>query len=504
MHGLRLNLAHTLCQPNRNLVFATFGTGYGAQVLDLSDRPSHGTIKSSVGQPAMFKTLVSNQLSNVPTGMQYFAGRGQLLTSNLDRIDYGLPSKLAITGDLTVAVWWRPHVRFNSQGIPFTYGDASNGGWAVHAPTSESRLGSSGTAWSFSWFNGSTEKQTIGQDQSANLKLGDWCLLVATKVGGSTQPTLYFNGAADAAQATDSAGSTTAATSGQLQQGIWYNASADLTYSCEGDFGPAFVWGSVLSAADVALLYRDTWGLVSRNKITVLGSGYAGAAALTTGPTTVAGSATHTLPVYSIVGDLTAGPSTVAATATHALPTYTASAVITVAPTVVEASGGYVQPSYVGTGTLIVGPATITGQASYYTYGVSANLTTGPVTVEGTGTFTATVQPQYHSLKDAGVIYRDTVPSSTTDLYTSPSGNKTIITGINFVNPDHTQKTTISLWIGTASNVNLIAKVTNLTPIRGEHQVRDIIMNPGDVLRGSSTNGICTCVIEGYIIEAST
>lgn len=254
----RLNPAHSLCSPSRKLLFATFGTGYGAQVLDLADQPSHGTMQGNVSHKVV-RTLTSGNRGGFPSDYQSLLGVN--FTGSSDYIDYGRPDKLAsLTGPLTVAAWVRPFQTATRSTCLLSLGLAQNpgGGWNLSIPSTF--VSGGGTSWKV--INSTGGATTWQGTRSADRH--QWNLVVATQVAGAALPTLYLNGADD--PLADSGWTQIALTAppavATLKTGV-VSVDGGSSYDYWDSYvGPAFIWGSVLSAADVALLYRDTFGMV--------------------------------------------------------------------------------------------------------------------------------------------------------------------------------------------------------------------------------------------------
>ena len=250
---LRLNPAHPLCADSRKLVFATFGTGAGGQVLDLADRPSHGVVAHASTVPSAIRTLSSRTPLGFPSDYQSLSMR----SSSPCAVSFGNPTKVtALTNNFSAAQWVRPWNSVVTVGMRTTVDDVN--GWLI-IPTYSGEPFTDGAMIVNLYRNGLP--YSMGTDTV--VPVGEWSLLAFSwSTSGSPRIKCYVNG---------------------RQTGLTYDvshfiaseggitASSQLNIGSQGisppycDIGPAFVWGSVLSADDIALLYRDTWGMVTRS-----------------------------------------------------------------------------------------------------------------------------------------------------------------------------------------------------------------------------------------------
>ena len=238
---LRLNRAHPLCLPSRNLVFATFGTGMGGQVLDLSDSPQHGVMSHASTRQTIHRSLQSEKIPGLPSDIPGLTFREALNAA----VSFGNPTKVtALTGGLTVAMWVRPW-SVSADSIALSTTVSNNGGWAF-CPS----LTASGTPQSIgliSWNGFSTSYVS----SNAVLPIRQWSLIAFNLSAASVQ--FFVNGAARGGGGIDQD-----PTSGSnLTLGSYGSTRPN------ADIGPTFIWGSMLSADDVALLYKNTWGMVT-------------------------------------------------------------------------------------------------------------------------------------------------------------------------------------------------------------------------------------------------
>ena len=271
--NLRLNTAHPLCQPSRNLAFATFGTGAGGQVLDLSDRPSHGVVGHASTVPSAIRTLSSRTPLGFPIDYQSLSMR----SSSPCVVSFGNPTNVTgLTDNFSAAQWVRPWNSVLTFGMGTTVNDVN--GWLI-IPTFTGEPFTDG-AMIVNLYRGASI-YSMGTD--ARVPVGEWSLLAFSwSTPGSPRIKCYVNGRQtgltyDVSHFLASSGGMTA--SSQL------NIGALGTNPSYCDIGPSFVWNSVLSADDIALLYRDTWGMVTRGS-NLLRTASTGATTTTTSSTT--------------------------------------------------------------------------------------------------------------------------------------------------------------------------------------------------------------------------
>jgi hypothetical protein len=253
---LRLNPAHPLCQPSRNLVFASFGTGHGGQVLDLSDRPSHGVILDNHAVPIVSRSLQSVRPPGFPADFNPLTFRNTDTVSAC--VQFGNVTKVtSLTDNFTVAMWTRPFDL--SSGYQIALNTSSTGyprGWNIQ-PTN---LGDGSLFPVNAWGVQFIETNGVESPRVANLPqlaLAQWHLLCFS----CSFPTvsLYTNG-----QGTPIAYAPSSGGFASGQNLTFGGLDGGPTYPARSDIGPVLIWGSVLSADDIALLYRDTWGMVTR------------------------------------------------------------------------------------------------------------------------------------------------------------------------------------------------------------------------------------------------
>ena len=275
--NLRLNPAHPLCQPSRNLVFATFGTGAGAQVLDLADQPSHGVIRDEF---AIRQTVRSLQ-STVPPGFpaDYSALTFRNTSATFSGVEFGSTTKVSgVTDNFSVAIWVRPWA-IGGDCWPLSTGNNDAGGFSLLSSTGV------GGRWAIV-----TNRPSIdGTVVNAIPVVRQWSLLCVTYTT-SRNPRLSFftNGAAGAIYQQDN--SLPEIVPGSRLTIGRYDDGAGGTQVGNCDIGPCLFWNSVLSPDDVALLYRDTWGMVTRPRLRLIesgggGGGGGGASTLSISPT---------------------------------------------------------------------------------------------------------------------------------------------------------------------------------------------------------------------------
>ena len=271
---LRLNPAHPLCQPSRNLVFAAFGTGAGGQVLDLADRPTHGIIRDERAVPLVSRSLQSVRPPGFPADWQPLTMRNT--DTAFSGVEFGAGKVSAIVDDFTVAMWVRPYDLTTNYPIPISTGIGAISGWLVLTSCLTGEWPAN--AWGVSMSSGGIEWLRVG---SRTLNLGEWNLVAFTFLySRSPRLQLWLDGTLETlsyatADWGPSAGSRF--TIGTFDNGTKYPARSDI--------GPSFVWNSVLSADDIALLYRDTWGMVTRGS-NLLRTASTGATTTTTSSTT--------------------------------------------------------------------------------------------------------------------------------------------------------------------------------------------------------------------------
>ena len=238
---LRLNPAHPLCQPSRNLVFATFGTGAGGQVLDLADRPSHGYYHSGGVNPQLTRSIQSNRPPSVPADWQPLSIRG---TASNQAVQFTSSKFSERNTNYTISLWFRP---FHTSATPYRFlGIESNGG-----------------GWRANNINGlgvttRADDSDAGYYQTSYAPtVGEW-LLVTIVFGTSGPVAMYAN--ADQLSPIQNDNSGPPASDSLLVGSV-------ASWAPNADIGPCMVWGTRLSADDIALLYRDTWGMVTRNSL---------------------------------------------------------------------------------------------------------------------------------------------------------------------------------------------------------------------------------------------
>lgn len=244
--SLRLNPAHPLCQPSRNLVFASFGTGLGGQVLDLADSPQHGTIDHGGASQGVVRTLGSVAPPGFPSDFQSLAMR----SAAVSQVNFGNTTKVRnLTSGFTVALWWRPHDVASVVRLAGT--SPGNAGFPV--------------GWHLRHTaNPSLEiyyADGVYAIPTTMIRAREWCHIALT-FGVNAVTAVYVNGALV---------SPTANNTDSILAGSVFWIGGDSGVAALADFGPVCVWGSVLSADDVALLYRDTWGMVTRPRLRLIG-----------------------------------------------------------------------------------------------------------------------------------------------------------------------------------------------------------------------------------------
>lgn len=259
---LRLNHSHPLCLPSRNLLFATFGTGAGPTVEDLSSLPAVGVWSNANSASPLRRSLGSTAPGNLPSDYQALAFRE---SNTSDRVSFGSPTKVTTSlSSLTVAAWVK---RYNAAAAPYgvfhtwadTWGGQTIDGWEL---LSSHNGYSISDKWSFHCW-----KNTNHSYQSANdtVPTGSWQLLTVV-YDSAVGPTFYRNGVAVATNA----GSANALNANGQRQELKIgrnNYLSSESVAPESDIGPLFVWGSLLNAGDVKTLYEDTWGMVCRNVV---------------------------------------------------------------------------------------------------------------------------------------------------------------------------------------------------------------------------------------------
>lgn len=267
---LTLNRDHPLC--NRNLLFATFGTGGGGQVLDLSDRPSHGTMVHGAATPQIIRSLTSDVPPGFPTDYQSLGVR----SSAAAYAEFNNPSKVtSLTTTITAAMWVRPYDLSTNHCVPLSLGIGGTSGWSL---LTSCRAGTGNwidNAW------GMSITSTSGGDNlrvsNIVLPLSQWSLVAFTFGPTSPQVKLYTNGV--------QSGISFTTTDGNMSSGSYLRLGTYISgpnYPPRCDIGPTMIWGSVLTADEVALLYRDTWGMVSQERMSLPMMVAAGATTTTT------------------------------------------------------------------------------------------------------------------------------------------------------------------------------------------------------------------------------
>lgn len=253
---LRLNPAHPLC--NRNLVFATYGTGYGSRVLNLAtstNHPSkgpHGDMHSGPN-PRAIRTMSSVLPPGAPSDTTVLALRDSVNAVSAVRFDPY--SAIVLVDNFTVAIWVRPW-QLTTYQVPIGTSVDGIGGWNLYCSTDAS----TSYKWQVYFYDGTTAANIVVDDVAT---LGAWNLLVFTRQSSaSPQHRFYRNGDLKSVVGTPGAIGLTSNAYGALWLG-GHDGWAGL-FQNQCDIAAAFVWGSVLSAEEVALLYRDTWGMVTR------------------------------------------------------------------------------------------------------------------------------------------------------------------------------------------------------------------------------------------------
>lgn len=277
---LRLNPSHPLCSPSRNLVFATFGTGYGAHVLDLSDSPSHGIMSHGGTVPTIHRTLQSDRPSGFPSDFQAL----NMSASATAAVSFGNPSKVTgLTSNFSAAMWFRPYGPNTnySAGMRAT-SDEFSSGWMTF--TNFGALGGyTNYAWSMRANNGGGYYGTQQLVTNTALDANKWALMSFSWTNNAV--TMYTNGVATTVTMMDADYGTIGSITNPVSGNTFAIGSFQSTPQ-RGDSGPVMVWGSALSASDHALLYRDTWGMVSRSTVPnrAIASGIASSSVATSRP----------------------------------------------------------------------------------------------------------------------------------------------------------------------------------------------------------------------------
>jgi len=263
---LRLNPSHPLCSPSRNIVFATFGTGYGGRVDDLVEPRLTGVMQRQTASEQIVRSLVSNRPPGFPPDFHALASRGTE-TGTPGVVFSGSTKVTSLVDTFTVAAWVRPW-SVNVLQIPISTFDLTNG-WLLY---SSNDAATPGTMVVYTVNGGQVSNWVFPYTQA----VGEWVLLCFSFLFSDAQRMRgYANGrelSLSSSEYTDGVG----ASSTGLQVGGAAGYSS--TFKQQWDIGPCIVWGSVLSAADVALLYRDTFGMVTRPSPLALRMGSAPAA----------------------------------------------------------------------------------------------------------------------------------------------------------------------------------------------------------------------------------
>jgi hypothetical protein len=156
-----------------------------------------------------------------------------------------------VVSGFTAAVWVRPYWTGSELFVPFGTGTEITSGWLI--------VGLSGGNWQFNRY----KPDVVLTITDVTFPRYQWALLVVTFVAGEIGgPKLYTNGVLSANSFNNNLEPPVEATA--LNIGTYTNVPGGVSYPPNADIGPCLFWGSVLSADDIALLYRDTWGMVTR------------------------------------------------------------------------------------------------------------------------------------------------------------------------------------------------------------------------------------------------
>jgi hypothetical protein len=246
---LTLNRDHPLC--NRNLLFASFGTGHGGQVLDLSDRPSHGMIVDDSSLPSVGRSLQSVRPPGFPSDWEPLTFRSPTAVAG---VQFGNVAKVnSVTSGFTAACWVRQYWTGSQTVAPFGTALEVTSGWLF-----VSRV-DSGASWM--WLRYQSETVLISKTTTP-VPTNQWTLLAVTFVSGSA-PILYTNGVPSALS--ENTNNQSPVAGDRLNIGTYTNPyNGPTSYPPNADIGPCLFWGSVLTADDVKRLYDDTWGMVTQ------------------------------------------------------------------------------------------------------------------------------------------------------------------------------------------------------------------------------------------------
>lgn len=260
--------------------------------------------------------------------------------------------------------------------------------------------GSTGTRWSFKTDGTGAlriEVQGAGYTSSLSLTTGQWhfvaCRLSGTTLAGHT---IFRDTASEAAT-----GTTTIATTSTHALRIGTHADfATTDRYLSGNVACMFLFDRALEddtirrwRQEILTGYPTLLRWTPRRFLSVPSATYSATAALQTGGTQCAASATFTAPVYSATAALTTDGTQFAASATHTTPTYNATADVTTGGTQFAASATFDAGTFTASADLTTGGTQFAADSSFATaiYLGSAALVTGGAQFAASATFTAPV-----------------------------------------------------------------------------------------------------------------
>ena len=177
-------------------------------------------------------------------------------------IDWGQRSSKVynLTDNYTVAVWVRPWDVTSGYHVPVYTSYNDTNGWIFLTTFL------TGSWTSYAWGANSYGNSGINTYVSSSvLDLGKWSLCVmvhsySAAVNGETGVVMFTNGVHSPRSYSPLV--QVNLTGGNLKVGS-YTPASSTNYAPACDLGPVMVWNTVLTNQDIALLYRDTWGMVS-------------------------------------------------------------------------------------------------------------------------------------------------------------------------------------------------------------------------------------------------
>ena len=262
---LRLNLQHPLCKPDVDLRFCTFWTGT-QWIDDLVNDSYKGVIRAPHRQ-RILPVTTTESAGNLPKHIGTLAMRSDVTHASeyvnfVEPVGYVNPTRItSLVDGFTFACWIRPWAVGNWQ-IPVACDNAArSAGWLFVSQSGTGAPWSQGAPYIDSF--GPSGVNSYVADHV--LALGVWTLVVCVfsmsgyNYYGDRGVCFNINGVPVARSYTSLRESQNSGAE-YFRVGTYYVNPT--TYSPNCDMGPIMIWNSMLTYEQIALLYRDTWGMV--------------------------------------------------------------------------------------------------------------------------------------------------------------------------------------------------------------------------------------------------